>query len=182
LKLSKAVQWALTIGIIVVLLVVAGVIYSRQRTEQILLAFELAQAEQDFTKYSEQKDDLEVRLRQAKSRFASVQDEFHRPTESIEIEEILFQAADEVDVVITKLGSSTPGGEKLKGVSYRVFSLSLTVEGEGVSELLDFCNEISVSFPAAAIQSATIKVPDAGGSGEKATINLRLKVYAYEAM
>lgn len=183
MKISKTTRWILTIGIFVILLVSAGVIYSRQEAEQNQLSLDIAQAQQDFPKYSEEKKDLEMRLSQANSRLVSVQNEFRQYTESIEINEALFEAADEANVTITRLSSSPPADEELNGFTYRVFSLSITAEGEVLPELLIFNRQLSQRFSAATIESVKINVPEAGEEGTsegKPTITLQVKVYAYE--
>ena len=126
MKISKPTQWILTIGILAILFISLGVIYGRQTEEQSQLSTDIAQATQNFRKYTKQKKDLETRLSQANSRVATTQDEFHAPTESIEICDALFEIADDANVEITSLSSSSPGGEKLSGIAYRVFSFSLT--------------------------------------------------------
>jgi len=182
MKISKTTQWILTIGIFAVLLVAAGVVYGRQMGEQNQLSLDIAQAQRDFPKYSEQKKDLEMRLSQAESRLVSVQNESRQYTESIEINEALFEAADEANVTITRLSSSPPADEEVNGFTYRVFSLSITAEGE-VVDLIRFSMKLSERFSAATIESVKIDVPEAGEEGTsegKPTITLQVKVYAYE--
>lgn len=189
MKLSKTSQWILTIGILAILLVSLGVVYSRQKAEQSELRTNVAQAQQDFMKYSKytakyttEKKELEARRNEANSRIASVQNEFRKYTESIEISDTLFEVADDANVTITELSSSLPEQEELNGITYQVFSIDVTAEGEVVA-LLNFSKELSERFSAAAIESVDINVPEAaeeGESEEKPTINLRLKIYAYE--
>jgi len=85
----------------------------------------------------------------------------------------LFQAADASNVTITSLTSSVAKDEKINGITYRVFSLSITAKGEP-SALLLFSKKVSERFSTATITSATIEVT------EKPTMNLQLKIYAYE--
>jgi len=73
LKIGKTTQWILLIGIFAILLVSASVAYGRQQAEQSELSSSIAQANQDFTKYSAQKKDLEGKRRAASSRIASAQ-------------------------------------------------------------------------------------------------------------
>ena len=190
MKISKTIQWILTIGILAILLVSLGVMYSRQKAEQSELMTNIAQAQQDFIKHTTQKKDLEARRSEANSRVTSVQDEFRKPTQSIEINRTLFEAAEDAGVTITSLSSSLPaeeksGGEKedLKGITFQVFSLSIAAEGEVVPALLNFSMKLSERFPAATIESVSITIPEVeeeGESEEKPTINLGLKIYAYE--
>jgi hypothetical protein len=177
LKLSKTTQWILLIGIFAILLISASVAYGRQQAEQGELSSSIAQANQDFIKYSAQKEDLESKRRAANSRIASAQSEFHQYTESLEIEEALFEVADDAGVTITRLTFTLPAEEKVGGITYRVFSPVVTAEGEVLPELLLFSKKISESFATVAIESVKIA---AGEGEEKPQIVLEPKIYAYE--
>jgi len=188
MKLSKTSQWILAIGILAILIVSLGVRYSRQKAEQSQLIPQIAQAQQDFRKYSKQaaeytaeKKELEARLTEANARIASIQDEFRQYTQSIEINETLFQAAKDAKVTVTKLSSSLPLGEELNGIGYQVFSIDVTARGEVVA-LLNFTRKLSERFSAATIESVEIAIPAVkeAGSEEKPRLNLRLKIYVYE--
>lgn len=176
MKIGKTTQWILLIGIFAILLVSASVAYGRQQAEQSELSSSIAQANQDFTKYSAEKKDLESQRRAANSRIASAQSEFRQYTESIEINEALFELAEDAGVTITTLLFSLPGEEKLGGTTYRVFSPVVTAEGEVLPELLLFSKKLSESFSTVAIESVKI---EAGESEEKSKIVLELKIYAY---
>jgi len=177
LKISKTTQWILLIGIFAILLISASVAYGRQQAEQSDLSSSIAQANQDFTKYSAQKEDLESKRRAASSRIASAQSEFNQYTQSIEIDEALFEVAEDTDVTITRLVFTVPAEEKPGGITYRVFSPVVTAEGEVLPALLLFSKKISESFATVAIESVKIE----GGEGdEKPQIVLQLKIYAYE--
>ena len=175
MKISKATRWILTVGILAILLTGLGITYARQMTEQRELTTNIAQAHQDFIKHTAQKKELETRLEQAKSSIASIQDEFRQYTESIEINKALFQLAKDTNVTIIKLSSSFPEEERLNGITYQVFTLSLTAEGEVVA-LLNFMWKLSDKFPSSNINSIRITI-----SGERGSLSLSMKIYAYEA-
>ena len=187
MKISKTARWILTIGILAILLASLGVNYGRQMAEQNRLNANIAQARQVVAQYTDtyaaEKKELETRLNQANSSITSLQSSFREYTQSIEINETLFQAAEDANVTITKLTSSIPAEEELNGITYCVFTLSITAEGEVVA-LLNFSNKISERFSTAAIESVKITVPEVeeeeGESEEESTINLRLKIYVYE--
>jgi type II secretory pathway pseudopilin PulG len=176
-KISKTTQWILLIGIFAILLISASVAYGRQQAEQSQLATSIAQANQDFTKYSAQKDDLEGKRREASTRISSAQSEFRQYTECIEIEEALFELAEDAGVTIIKLVFPVPGGEKLGGTTYRVFSPVVTAEGEVLPELLLFGKKISENFSTLAVESVKIEI---GEGQEESQIVLNLKIYSYE--
>jgi hypothetical protein len=172
-KLSKTAQWILAIGILAVLLVGAGVMYGRQMTERSLLNSEIARANQDFSTYMAQRADLERRRSQAQSELSSLEGEFHEATQSIEIDEALFDVADDANVSITRISCSMPAGGTVNGITFQVFSLSLTVEGDNMPELLNFTKKLGERFPDATMESPSISI-----CGERSTLNLKLKVYA----
>ncbi len=178
MKLTKTSQWILTVGILAILLVTAGVIYGRQQAEQKGLNLAIAQAQQDFTTYTAQKKDLEARLKELNSRVASTQNEFRHYTQSLEINKTLFDAAEDTNVTITGLRSRIPEEEVVNGVTYQVFSIDMTAEGEVVG-LLKFSKEISTRFSTIVVDSVRIDVPEVAGEGseEKSEINLKLKIY-----
>jgi len=186
MKISKATRWILTIGILVILLVGLGVNYARQKSEQSQLNANIAQAQQDFIKYTRehsaqeytaQKEDLEARINQANSRIAGAQSELRQYTESIEINKTLFEAADEANVTIITLTSSPPEENELNGITYQTFTLSINAEGEVVA-LLNFLDKVSQRFYSSQINSVEIDVAEVQG---ESTIVLELKVYAYES-
>jgi len=206
MKLSKTSQWILTIGILAILLVSLGIMYSRQKAEQSELSINIAQAQQDFMKYSKytakyttEKKELEVRRNEANSRIATIQAEFRKYTQSIEISETLFEAAEAANVTVTELSSSLPEEEKIrieegeesgeeeeeeKSITFQVFSITLMAEGE-VVDLIRFSEKVSDSFCASSIELVEIEVPQEEEEGEekeikKPTITLQLKIYAYE--
>lgn len=174
-KISKATRWILTVGILAILLIGVGVVYGHQMAEHRQLKSDIAKSQQELTLYTKEKGSLETRLNQARSQLSSYQANFHEPTESVEINEALFDTADGTNVQITSLSSSAPASEKVNGVNYKVFSLSLTVEGDNLPELLVFTNKLSEVFPDSSISSVSISV-----SGVTSTMSLSMKVYAYE--
>lgn len=176
MKLSKIARWVLTIGILAILLISLGVAYSRQKAAQTALSADIVQAQQNFDKYSAQKKELEPKLSQANSRIADAQSKFRKPSESIEINTALFEAAKDANVTLTRLSSSAPKEEKLGGITLQVFSITISAEGEVVPALLNFSNRISEKFPTATIGTVSIGVTEA-----KPSITLNLKIYAYES-
>jgi len=173
MKLSKTARWILAIGILAVLLVTAGVMYGRQMAERSQLNSDIARANQDFITFMEQRRDLETRLSQAESQLSNRQSEFHKSTQSIEIDEALFDVADDANVSITSISCSVPKGQTVNGILCQVFSLSLTVEGDNMAQLLNFTTKLAKRFPDATIESPMISI-----SEEESTLNLGFNVYA----
>jgi len=175
MKLGKTAQWILILGILVALLVGVVTVYGRQRATQGDLNSELTQLNQNFVKYTAQKGELQGRLSKAQSDLSKLNEKFYLLTESVEITGAIFEAADDSNVDIVKIGSSLPtkGGEA--GV-YDVFSLSIDAKG-GVVALLKFCGKLSETFPDSVIKTVTIDVSE---EGEESTISVALTVYCYE--
>ena len=173
MKLSKTAQWILIIGVLAVLLVTAGVMYGRQMAERSDLNSDIARANQDFITFTAARADLETRLSQAESQLSNRQSEFHKSTQSIEISQGLFETAEEAYVTLTDISCSLPEGQTVNGITCQVFSLSLTIEGDNLAQLLNFTTKLGKRFPDATIESPRISI-----SEEESTLNLKLKVYA----
>jgi len=179
-KLSKATRWVLTISILAMLLITAGVVYSRQKAEQSELSARIAQAQWKLVDYElpppADKGKLERRLAEANASISELQNEFRRYTESIEISEALVEAAEKSGVTITRLGSSSRASEVINGIPYRAFGLTVCAESGLLPSLINFSTKISEAFPTASIESVAVHV----GEDNKATIDLGLKIYIYE--
>ncbi|MBN2186879.1 MAG: hypothetical protein JW732_05445 [Dehalococcoidia bacterium] len=194
MKISRTSRWILTIGILAIILITLGVMYSRHKATQDELTANIAQAQQSFLKYSQeaaeyttQKNELEASLSEANSRIASAKDKFRQRTrtQSIEISEILFQAADSAAVTITELGCSPPQEEEINGITYHVFLIDITAKASAreIVSLLNFSNKISDGFSTAATESVEITVPpeaEEEEGQEMPSMELRLKIYFYE--
>ncbi len=211
LKLGKTARWILTMGILGVLIVSLTIFYTQQEEEQSQLPASIAQAQQEFITYTKlytskepELGVLEERLKEANSSISALQREFDTPEKSIEISTALFQAAEDANVKITSLSSSLPQDEvypkeeELNGITYQVFTISVTAEGPAreIVSLINFSNNVSRKFIPCDIQSVSITVPpepeEAGGSSQEegeieeqepegSTITLSLKIYARKA-
>jgi len=176
MKLGKTAQWILTLGILVALLVGVVTVYGKQRATQGDLNSELTQLNQDFVKYTAQKGELQGRLSKAQSDLSTLKKDFRQSTESVEITEAIFDAADKARVDIVSIHSSLPAKEGGEAGVYDVFSLSIGAKGVPVS-LLEFCGKLSETFPDSVIKTVTIGGVDEKGEAE---ITLVLTVYCYE--
>ena len=189
-RISRTTRWLLTVGILAILLITAYVMYDRQQKEQDQLKDNIAQAQLQLAAYKPQdptqKEELEARLEKANSRLpgiAALQDEFRDYTESIEINETLFEAAEDANVTITGITCSLPGGEEVRGFTFRVFSLSVTAEGEVPPQLINFSIKVSEAFSTASIGSVGMSIHRPAEDGSitgKSTMDLNLMVYVYE--
>jgi len=179
MKLSKTAQWILSLGILVALLVGVVTVYSRQRAVQGDLQSELNQLNENFAKYTAQKGELQGRLNKAQSDLSKLDEKFQLPTESVEITDAIFEAADDSNADIVKISSSLPKAGKATGkgtVAYDSFAISIQAEGT-VVQLLKLCEKLSEAFPDSVINNVAI---DAGKEVGEAKITLSLTVYCYE--
>ena len=173
LRLSKTTQWILTIAILVALLAGAGIVYARQQARHDELSGDLAEAQQDFERYSREKEDLEDRLSQAQAGLVLQREEFPLSGEALEIQQDLLAAADFGQVTIISLSFSGPTGAASGGQNYQVYSAGLTVSGE-VETLFQFIQMLGYWFPSASMGSVTLTTPAGGGI---ATMTLPLSIY-----
>lgn len=179
MKLSKTAQWILSLGILVALLVGVVSIYGGQRAEQRDLQSELTQLNEDFVKYITQKGELQGRLNKAQSDLSKLDEKFQLPTESVEITEAIFEAADDSNADIIKISSSLPKKGKATGeetVAYDSFGITIEAEGT-VVELLKLCEKLSEAFTNGVMNNVMIDVGEEAG---EAKITLSLTVYCYE--
>jgi hypothetical protein len=180
MKLSKTAQWILTLGILVVLLLGAVIVYGKQRTAQGDLETALTHANQDFVRYSAQKGNLEARLSKANSDLSKLEKDFRLSTESVEIIDDIFDAADDSRIDIVSVSSSLPKSEKGakgKAAAYDVFTMTIKAEGNVVA-LLKFSSKLGEAFPDSVINSVSIGVSEEEG---KSTISMGLTIYCYES-
>ena len=177
MKLTKTIQWILTLVILVALICGALVMFNRQRVIQGDLEAQLAQARQEYAKNAAQRSELEARLNRAKSDLSKWQAKFHLPTESVEITDAIFEASYDSNVHITKITSTLPKEKKGGGevAAYDVFTLSIKAEADTVTSLLKFSDELSEAFPAGAIKKVEVDV-------EKGEIIVDLTLYAHRGL
>lgn len=179
MKLGKTAQWILSLGILVAVLVGMVSVYGGQRAEQRDLQSELNQLNENFVKYTTQKGELQGRLNKAQSDLSKLDEKFQLPTESVEITEAIFEAADDSNVDIVRISSSLPKeGKATEGgtVAYDSFGISIQAEGTAV-QLLKLCEKLSEAFTNGVINSVVI---DAAEEEGEAKITLSLTVYCYE--
>ena len=175
MKLSKTVQWILTLVILVALICGAVVMFNKQRVIQGDLEAQLTQVRAEYTKNSAQRSDLEGRLNRAKSDLSRLQEKFHLPTESVEITDAIFEAAADSNVYIVKITSSLPKEEKAKKekvTAYDVFTLSIKAKGDVVTKLLKFSDALSKAFPESTVKKVAVDV----GKGE-ITVDLTINAH-----
>jgi len=145
MKLSKKVWLIVEVIIIVAALASLFTIYSRQAGERGDLQDRLSRAETLVPKLTNNKKTAEDQLASATSLLNKNQAKFPESVESIEYGEDLFKIADDCNVELTSLHSSTPTGKKVGSVTYSVSSFGVVVEGN-TDNILKFIDAIGTGI------------------------------------
>ena len=174
MKLSNKVWIIAGIGVIVVLLVVAFMMYSRQGADQQDLQDRQDAATARSATLTASKQDLENQLAQAQSLLDDSQAQYPQAMESIEYGEYLFEIADDCDVTLASLSFPKPGTVTQGSVTYSLVSLSLPVSGE-LDNIYMFIDTLRTDprFASTSVKSVTLNV----GSG---SATIAVDIYAYK--
>ena len=162
--------------------------YRDLKTEQGDLLSGLAQAQEnvaavratDISHYEEQIRDLEPRLKNAELRSSNLETEFYRHTHSIDIDEVLFEAALGNNVTITSIACAAPELEEIGGIQFRVYKLAVQAESEVPPQLINFTYALSDAFPDATVDWFRMGFPEVAEDGTllgSTTASLQLRVY-----
>ena len=203
MKISSTARWLLVIGIFAILLIALGVNWVRQQAQQAALDVLLANAKQEYLQNSAEKKELDARLGQTSSHLRSVQDEFRRYTESIEMNEALFRAAEQSGVTILEITASVPGQQSVAGQegdgkkeadtsgAFQTFPITVTAQAPAreMVSLINFAKKVTEEFPGVYVELVDIAVPDEPEEGvdaeqedeELPSITLSLRIYVYPA-
>lgn len=179
MKISKTTWYILGIGILVIAIGSLYMLYLQQGREQEQLNEALFTAQGTLPKLASERanlestlTELEDRLAQATSKLETAKAAFPTSTtESIEVDELLFDIADDWELDITYLTASEPRDRKVKveveddvkaeDVTYLVTTFTVTVKGE-VADILEFIDTIVThsDLTTATIELANIEVPE----------------------
>ncbi len=188
-KPGKAFLWTLTVGVVVVLVGISGYVYRQAKSEQVELLAEISSAQQtiaslrdtDTTALEEQITDLEARDRAAETLIAGLERRLRDYTHTIEIDEALFNAAEETNVTITSIRTAPSEAKEIDGVLYRVLVMSVGAEAAVPPELINFSIKATEELSCAYLDVVDMTVPEPPEEGDesegKAAVELRLTVY-----
>jgi len=187
-KPNPAVQWILTIGITAALLGGAYYYYDQYKGEQAELLPAIAQAQQtidnfrniDTAEYESQISDLESRLKSAEMRRLVVEQKLREHTHSIEIEEALYELADESMVALHDVTCSNPEAKEVGGVRFEVYHIGLGAGSEVPPQLINYVQKLSTTFPDATIDHLEMNWPTVGEGGALSggsSLSLNMTVY-----
>jgi len=176
IKISRTIKWIMTLGILLILLAVAVILYVGQQTKHNQLSSDLSSAQDSLITNSRDKDQLESRLREVNLALSEAKAKFPTSDQSMTLEERLFGAADGAGVEITTLTCPPAKPETQGTITCQVFIVTVGVQGE-MGSLLRFAGTLGSWLPSASMESMAVNTSSEGN----ATLSMTLKVYALGA-
>jgi hypothetical protein len=182
LKLSKKIWLILGVGVFIIALVYLGMVRFQQIQEQDKLNEELDLTESrlagvQMEELSSQQAELEAQMSQTEAQFEAVKAMLSQPVGSAESTSVLFESAEDYDLEITELTSSSQTTESLEGVTCSVVSLTAQVEGDAAN-IVNFATGLNTYFSTGVVKLVAMTIPETA-SGENATANIQLAIYTY---
>jgi hypothetical protein len=176
MKISERTKWILTIGILLILIVGAGVYYALQLQDRGKLQEDLDLAQAAFLSSSALKDQRLNDIEAANLDVFNLALVFPTSAETTEIEEALFGAAAEAQVSISTVSCSEARAQTVGSTAYQVYTVATTIRGVP-ENLLRFLGVLGYWLPTASMDSVGLAMP---GQGET-TLSLSLQVYTLGA-
>jgi len=174
MKAGKSFLWILTIGVTAVLLALGFHYYRDAKSEQAELTQAIATArhtldvvrEADVGEIEARIDELESRKRSAEATTASLEMRFRDYTHTIEIAEIIFEAAKETNVTMSSLAAMPGEPVDLNGVTYRQIRYLIGGEAPVGPQLMSFSMKVTDELRAADYVAVEMEIPDAAAVEE----------------
>ena len=176
IKISRTIKWVMTLGILLILLAASVILYLGQQTKHNQLGSDLSSAQDNLIASSQEKDQLESRLREVNLTLPAWVEQFPISDQSMTLQEALYGAADEAGVEITTLGCPPAKPETQGTITYQVFMVTVSADGE-MESLLGLLGHLGSWLPSASVESASVSILSEGN----ATLSMTLKVYALGA-
>ena len=180
MRLSRVAWTILIAGIFIIAFVALYMVYAREQRAQEPLEQALSIAQDALPKLTTERTNLENTLTEMEDRVdrATLQLETARAsfpttrTESIEVDERLFEIADDWGLNVTSLTATEPGDKsvpvevetediEVEDIDFTVTTFMVEVEG-AVVDILDFIHSVAThdDFNAATIEVITLAVPE----------------------
>ena len=182
MKLSKLTWLILGIGIFAIAFGSLYMVYSRRVSEQEEISVALAKAQDTLPKLVSQREELESAVAEAKAGLDAAKASFPDSVESVDVDERLFELADEHELEITSITSPAPKDKEVEGIAYSVTSFEVIVEGD-VVDILDFIDAITLGrdFTTATVAQVDMEVPEPPAEEEeKPSATISLIIYSYK--
>lgn len=176
IKISRTIKWIMTLGILLILLAAAVILYVGQQARHNQLSSDLSDAQNSLITNSQNKDQLESQLRELTVTLSEAQAKFPISDQSMPLEKALFGAADGAGVEITTLSCPPAHAETQGSITYQVFIVTVSVQGD-MDSLLRFVGTLGYWLPSASVESVTVNTASEGNL----TLSLTLNVYALGA-
>jgi len=185
LKLSKIGWIILGAGVFVVVLVGLGVTRSQQMKEQTGLEeelsisetrmekLELTQLHQELELLTEQVDEAETELAEAKTRL-------DQTVISADVVEEVFDIAQYSNIIIMDISSTPISDDAVEDVELFTTAISASVTGE-LDDLIDFVTNLNNGLSTGHISSVQISIPESDVLDEVLpSASIQITVYSYE--
>ncbi|OGO19138.1 MAG: hypothetical protein A2144_06005 [Chloroflexi bacterium RBG_16_50_9] len=182
-KLSKASWFILAAGIFMVILIGLGLTRSQQIQSKSRLDEELSKAEMRLNtlqvkQLSEQQSELQKKLNESIKNLNEAKDNLRQTIESIDVSDEFFFVAQDSNVVINSLTSSSIRKEKLDGINLAEITVNAMAKG-AVDDLINFVIQLNSNFPTGIVRSAQLSIPE-GDDEDEPSANIMMVVYSYE--
>jgi len=181
-KLSKKSWLLISVGVFTILFAGLWTVHSQKANEQKQLEDKLNTAELKLGEFQteqlfQRQNELEEQLKQTLSQSEDAREILSQPIGSLAINSVMFNIAETCNVEVIEIGSPGLASEDLDGLACNVLPFAATVEGD-VTDLVSFITELNNDLENGIINSVEISVPET--TGEKASANFQMVVYAYQ--
>ena len=181
-KLSKKSWLLISVGVFTILFAGLWTVHSQQDNEQKQLADKLSTAELNLDGFqteqlSRRQNELEAQLKQTLSQSEAAREILSQPIGSLAVSSFMFNIAETCHVEVIEIGSPGLAGEEVGGLACDVLPFTATAEGE-FTDLVSFITKLNDGLENGIINSVEINVPET--TGEKASANFQMVVYAYQ--
>jgi len=181
-KLSKKSWLLISVGVFTILFAGLWTVHSQQINEHKQLEDKLSTAELKLDGFqteqlSLRQNELEEQLKQTLSQSEAARETLSQPIGSLTISSVMFNIAETCNVEVIEIGSPGLASEELDGLACDVLPFTATAEGD-VTDLVNFITKLNNDLENGIINSVEISVPET--TGEKASANFQMVVYAYQ--
>ena len=161
MKVSKWTWLVLGIGIFAIGFGSLYTLHSRELTTQEAIGSNLAKAQAALPKLVSQREDLDKQLAEAETKLEAARASFPDSVESVDVDERLFELADDYDLEIISITSAAPKDEEVEDITYSVTRFKVSVEGK-VVDILDYVDALTtgVDFTTANMEWVSMDIPE----------------------